>query len=269
VNQRPRVFVFTYDRYDSINTSLLLEQDGVDHVVLCHTEEQREQFVDHGRVRPDRLIVTGEPRGLANNRNVALEMMADGEWAMFLVDDLKRVTELDTYDTTPDYEVLPIDMANQNAWRSKFRKQIDMNTFLRRAVDSLAHAEAKGAHLLGFAGIDNAVFRRKKWKYNALADGRAWMVQKTDLRFDLGAQLIDDLCWTAQNIERFGITVNNEWILPDCRRYTKGGFGSIEDRMEQKLREAAYLVEAYPRTITFKKKTGWPDGAHVVLRTKR
>jgi hypothetical protein len=36
--------------------------------------------------------------------------------------------------------------------------------------------------------------------------------------------------------------------------------------MKQKLREARYLVDTYPDLIRYKKKAGWPDGAHVVLR---
>jgi hypothetical protein len=269
VPDNPRVFVFTYDRFDSITTSMMLEEANIDHIVLCHTEEQKQQFISHGRVREDRIIATGQPRGLAYNRNFALDMMADGEWAMFFVDDLKKITELDTYDTEITFSPLPIDMGNSGIWRPRFRKEISMNKFMERAVETARHSEKLGGHLAGFAGIDNALYRTKKWAMNTLADGRAWMVQKTDLRFDENVQLIDDLCWTALNVDRFGVVVNNLWVLPDCRRYTKGAFGSIEQRMPQKIEEAAYLVKTYPHLITFKKKTGWPEGSHVVLKRAR
>lgn len=266
VSDNPRVFVFTYDRFDSITTSMMLEESEIDHIVLCHTEEQREQFIKHGRVREDRLIATGAARGLAYNRNFALDMMDEGEWAMFLVDDLKKVTELDTYDSELTFSPLPITMKNSGEWTKRFRKEITMDKFMERAVETARHCEKLGGHLAGFAGIDNPPYRTKKWAMNTLADGRAWMVQKTDLRFDENVQLIDDLCWTALNIDRFGVVVNNLWVLPDCRRYTKGAFGSIEERMPQKLKEASYLVSTYPHLITFKKKAGWPEGSHVVLK---
>ena len=102
-----------------------------------------------------------------------------------------------------------------------------------------------------------------------MADGRAWVVRKTKLRFDENVQLIDDLCWTALNIKHFGITVVNQWVLPDCKRYTSGSFGSKEQRMPQKLKEASYLVETYPELISFRKKAGWPEGSHVVLRPQK
>ncbi|WP_395772562.1 hypothetical protein [Arenimonas sp.] len=266
---RPRVFVFTYDRYETITTSPMLEAENIEHVVLCHSEEQKDHFIEAGRVRPDRIIATGEPRGLAYNRNIALDMMTEGEWAMFLVDDLRSVSSVDTYDTELEASPLPITMENQSEWRPRFRTKISLETFLERAHKDTEHAEKMGAHLVGFCGVGNVLFRTKKWTYNTFADGRAWMVQKTDLRFDRNVHTIDDLCWTALNIDRFGVTVNDNWILPDCSRYTAGGYGSISDRLEQKMTEIDYLVRTYPHLITTRAKKGWPEGSHAVLRRTR
>lgn len=262
-----KVFVFTYDRYDSITTSPMLEAEGIPHTVLCHTEEQKQSFIEHGRVKPERLIATGNPRGLAYNRNYALDMMEEGEWAMFLVDDLKTVTELNNYDraTNP----LPINTSNQATYKQRFQTPLTMTRFMERAHQLAAVCERNKCNLGGWAGIDNPIFRAQKYKVNVLADGRAWIVRKTPLRFDENANLIDDLCWTALNIKHFGIVIVDQWILPDCRRYTQGAFGSKEQRMEQKLREAAYLVKTYPSLITFKQKAGWPEGSHVVLKQQR
>jgi hypothetical protein len=262
-----KIFVFTYDRFDSITTSKMLEDEDIDHIVLCHTEEQREQFAKAGRVRCDRLISTGSPRGLAYNRNVALDMMEMGEWAMFLVDDFKSVTELRNYDTARD--PLPITTKNQRVYAERFKHPITMRQFVARGEGLRRHCESVGAKLGGFAGIDNPLFRRGHWGYIVLADGRAWMVQRSDLRFDEHVQMIDDLCWTAQNIQRFGVVAVDRWVLPDCRRYTAGAFGSIRDRLPQKLSEAAYLVGAYPELVRYAPKAGWPLGSHVVLRAVR
>lgn len=260
-----KVFVFTYDRYDSISTSQLLENSWVDHVVLCHTEEAKRRFIDGGRVKPNRLIATGQPKGLANNRNAALDMMGDGEWAVFLVDDLKHVTELTGYDTLVAGQVR-IDLRNYKKYRTLFKRRIDLAKFMHRAEETRVACEAVGAKLGGFSGTDAPLYRDSKWKFNALADGRAWVVQKSKLRFDTKAQLIDDLCWTAKNIQSFGAVVVNQWVLPECRRFTAGAYGSIEQRMPQKMAEAAYLVETYPGFICYGRKAGWPAGSHVILR---
>lgn len=248
-----------------MSTSILLEAEAIEHVVLCHTEEARDKFIEGGTARPERLVATGQPKGLGNNRNAALDMMEDGEWALFLVDDLKNVTAVDDYWGRNDAR-LGITMGNQKIVGPTTKQPMTMRAYLQSAYELAAVCESMGAHLGGFCGIANPLFRDAKWRFNVLADGRAWIVKKSSLRFDTGAQLIDDMCWTAQNIQRFGVVVVNQWVLPDCKRYTTGAFGSIEQRLPQKAKEAAYLVENYPGLIRFAKKTGWPDGTHVQLK---
>ena len=262
-----KVFVFGYNRYDSMTTSLAFENEGIDHTVLIHTEDAKEQFIANGTAKAERLVVTNNPRGLAYQRNTALEMMADGEWALFMVDDLKEVSELRNYDRTTSPS-LPITMANQKHYTERFNNPITMRQFMKRADELVNKCETHGAHLGGFCGINNPVYRAKHWVYNVLADGRAWVVRKTHLRFDEKVQLIDDLCWTALNIKHFGLVIVNQWVLPDCRRYSAGAFGSIEERLPQKMAEAKYLVETYPELIAYKEKAGWPFGSHCVLRQR-
>lgn len=261
-----RVFVFTWDRYDSITTSAALERDGIDHTVLCHTDEHRDRFVDGGLVHPDRLHVTDQPMGLAYNRNAALDLMDEGEWAVFLVDDWMRCEQLQDYEQHAAAGEIPVTTANASEWGRQFKAPVTMSGFMDRCVEARDYADAYGAHLVGFAGYTNALFRRQHWKANVLADGRAWVVRKTHLRFDEHVQLIDDVCWTALNIRTFGIMFVNQWVLPLCRRYTAGAFGSIPERLDMKARECRYLVDTYPDLITFKAKPGWPAGTHVVLR---
>lgn len=260
-----KVFVFTYDRYDSISTPMMLQRDDVDHTILCHSEEAKARFVDCGRVDKNKIVATGMPKGLANNRNAALEMMNDGEWAVFFVDDLKSVTEIRDYGMREETR-LGITTKNQSAFRALFKKEIPLGQFMLRAEETVAACEGVGALLGGFCGIENPLFRDAKWRFNVLADGRAWVVKKSKLRFDPNVQLIDDLCWTALNIQTFGCVVVNQWVLPDCKRYTAGAYGSITQRLPQKLKEASYLVKTYPALVRVAKKAGWPLGSHVVLR---
>jgi hypothetical protein len=259
-----KVFVFAYDRFDSISTPLMLEHEGIDHIVLCHTEEQRDAFIAHGRVMPHRLVVTGNPRGLAYQRNAALDMMDRNEWAMFLVEDIKAVTEVGGYDTRRG--TLGITMENQREFAPIMQTPITMERFVHHGVELAAACDLVDARLGGFACYANPVWRDAKWKFNVLADGRAWVVRKGALLFDENVHAIDDMSWCAQNIRHYGLVVVNQWVLPDCHRYTPGGYGSIEDRRDQKLAECAYLVRTHPSLVRYAKKAGHPEGTHVVLR---
>lgn len=260
-----KFFIFTYDRYDSITTSEFFKD--VPHTVLCHTEQQKAEFLKHGRIHTPDFIATGKERGLAYNRNVALDMMDKGEWAVFFVDDLIDITYLDGYETetATSFDITP---KNAKEFKTRLDKKCTPQDFMNAVQRNIQYAESLGLALVGFSLTPNPMFRRNRYSHWALADGRCWVVKKTHLRFDENVQLIDDTCWTAKNLEFFGGVVVDNWVLPLCKRYTKGAFGSIEERMPQKLRECAYLVEKYPGQIAFADKAGWPKGSHVRIRPK-
>lgn len=262
-----KVFVFTYDRYDSLTTPIFLEQSSADYTVLCHSEEAKQQFVQAGRVRSDRIIATGEPKGLANNRNKALDMMERGEWALFLVDDWISATEIENLDTLGAQTDLGVQTGQSMAdWHKRFSSPVDARLFLRRA-EQLAHqCDSRNCWLGGFAGNNNPLFRSKRWGLNCLADGRAWVIKKSHLRFDTNAQLIDDVAFCAENIIRGRGVLVDRWVLTECQRYTDGGYGSIQKRLKQRKAECEYLVNKYPKLVCYAKKAGWEHGSHIVLR---
>ncbi len=260
-----KVFVFAHDRADSMTTPLMLEADNVEHTVLVSSISRAEMLLRGHRLNPERLEVTGYPDGLGHSRNGALDRMVEGEWALFLVDDMKQCYELDTYDSEPTDE-LPIDIENQGIYRAKFRSRISTAQLLARAQEAIPHLEAIGANLMGFTAYENPLFRSKKWGYQVLADGRAWLIKKTHLRFDPRVNYMDDYGFTAQNIAEFGAVAVNRWILPDFVRWGAGGLGTIEQRMAGKIAEAQYLVDKFPDLLMFKKKKGWPDGSHIGFR---
>lgn len=263
-----RIFVFTWDRYDSISTPKWFDESGLDYKVLVHDTQKEKQFISHGLIKKENIIISNQPKGLAYNRNFALSLMQPGEWALFFVDDLVEVTELDEYDTFAT-ETLPVDLTNSSVWRPKLKKKITASEFIVRCEEAITKVQLGDINLIGFAGNDNPLFRTQKWKYNVLADGRCWLVRKTNLLFDTNAQLIDDVCWTAQNIQAYGKVLVNQWVLPNCKRYTEGAFGTKTQRMEQKIKECAYLVSTYPDYIQYAEKAGWPPGSHIRIRPTR
>ena len=250
-----------------MTTPLLLESEGIEHTVLCHTEDQRQAFIEHRTANADRITVTGNPKGISYNRNFALDMMEEGEWAVFLVDDVISLSELRNYDrvTAPS---LPITTQNQSHYAERFRTRITATQFITRCEQLAAYTSARSGHLGGFCNIDNPLFRAKHYKYNTLADGRAVVVRKTHLRYDESVHLQDDYCFTAMNLKAFGVVVINNWVLPDFSRYTEGGAGTKEQRMGDKIAECSYLVQNYPEWIAIRDKPNWAYGSHIAIRQR-
>lgn len=265
-----KIFVFSYDRPDTITTSPMLESEGIDHTLLLHDNNMKKGYTMYGRVNPKRIHVTGQPKGLANNRNAALDMMKEGEWALFFVDDLIRLSEYKDYDKfSGSVKDLDINFKNQRKWNKLFKNEVPLSRLLKRANEDIKIAEKHGFHLIGFSLHENTAYRGVHYKTWCLADGRCWVVKKGKLRFDLNTQLIDDTSFTVLNLKEYGGVLVNQWVLPECKRYTKGAYGTKGQRMEQKLKEAQYLVESHPEHIGFANKKGWPENSHVRIKTNR
>lgn len=261
-----KVFIFAYNRFDTMTTSEYFKE--VPHTVLCHSNEDKQRFIDGGRIFTKDLQATNNQKGLAYQRNTALDQMREGEWAVFFVDDLIRMTYLEGYEDIRA-NALDVTMENQKQYRQLFKKPLSAQRFIELTKKDIFTAETRGLALVGYSLTENPLFRRKRYGFWSLADGRCWLVKKTHLRFDNQTQLIDDTCWTAKNLKTFGGVVVNNWILPLCKRYTAGAFGSIQERMPQKIREASYLVENYPDFIAFADKKGWPPKSHVKIKPRR
>lgn len=259
-----KTFIFTWDRFQKISTPAFFDDENIPYTLLVHDKYKANNFKRYGRVNADYIHVTNKPKGLGFNRNVALDMMNLDEWALFFVDDLISIKELDNYD---DQRVndLGINMQNAKLFSKRFKKQIKLKTFMRRCEECITKADSEDIKLVGFAGFTNHLFLSKKWKYNSVADGRCWLVKKTGLRFDENVQLIDDVCFTALNMIKFGAVLINQWIIPECERYTSGAYGSIQQRLPQKIQECKYLTTTYPEYIKYADKTGWPTGSHVTV----
>ncbi|MGR3218500.1 MAG: hypothetical protein ACUZ8H_01600 [Candidatus Anammoxibacter sp.] len=260
-----KIIIFTYDRYHRITTSKYWKD--IPHTVLCHTSAAKKKFIDAGNIYGD-IIATQEPKGLSYQRNYALDMLEDGEWALFMVDDLIKVTMLGSYFEQTETD-LKIDYGNQAKFRDDFKTECAPEVFLKICEDTIQHAEERGFAFCGFSLTSNDAWRGKKFKYWGLADGRCWLVKKTDIRQDTNVHCIEDYCFTSKNLKKYGGLVINNWALADCERYSEGSYGSIEKRMPQKIRECAYLVTTYPEFIAYADKVGFPTNGHIRIRPRR
>lgn len=263
-----KVFTFFYNRFDTATTSLALHENGIEHIVLCHSKEDGIKFFERGTAKGI-VRFTGKAKGLTNQRNAALDLMEVGEWAVFMCDDFKRAVSRPLGEIVdPSMDTLPVTMENQAKYRvRKGRDDISLKAMFSTFPYLISKAESKGIRLVGFGLHDNPLNLRRKFCYHGLADGRFWLVKKHPyIRFDENVQMIDDVAWTAENIKRFGAVLVCNWIVPYFQRYTKDGFGSIQARLDQRREECKYLVDKYAPLVRYAAKPGWPAGTHIRLQ---
>jgi hypothetical protein len=256
-----KVFTFFYNRFENASTSIALEQNNIPHHVLIHKAEDYDKFKHHNTCRGN-AVVTNNGKGLAYQRNTALEMMDTNEWAVFMCDDFMKIKSMPEEWILSQNNEIPITFANQNKFRLK------ENGFTLQKMFSLFPklielAERNNIHLVGFGLHDNPMNLKKKFNHRGLADGRFWLVKKSSYRFDTNAQLIDDVAWTAENLVRHRNVLVLNWLVPYFQRYTAGGFGSTTERLALRRKECAYLANKYNPLVKIAQKPGWEAGTHI------
>lgn len=257
-----KVFTFFYNRFDSATTSIALAENGIEHYVLVHSEEDSKKFAE-GQTIKGKEIITGNGKGLAYQRNTALSMMEEGEWAAFMCDDFQQVYSFPKQFIFSKTNSIDVTTENQNSYRIKKQKNMSLKEMFSMFPKLIEIAETNNIHLIGFALHDNPRNLRKKFTTRGLADGRFWLVKKSSYSFDVNAQMIDDVCWTAENLIRHGNVLVLNWCIPYFSRYTAGGYGSTEARKQRRMKECAYLVKKYSPLIRYAEKSGWDTGTHI------
>ena len=257
-----KVFTFFYNRFETASTSLALAQNGIDHTVLIHTAEDLHKFKKGGTLH-GKPVVTNNGKGLAYQRNSALDMMEPGEWGVFMCDDFQKIKAYPKEFIFSKTQSIDINQQNQNKFRLK--NQIDLKEMFSWFPGLISLAEANNIHLIGFGLHDNPMNLRKKFTTRGLADGRFWLVKKAHYKFDLNAQLIDDVAWTAENLVRHKNVLVLNWCVPYFERYTAGGFGSTTERKALRMKECAYLARKFDPLVKIADKPGWDYGTHIRL----
>lgn len=255
-----KVFTFFYNRYETATTSKALNENGISHNVLVHSADDLQKFVKGGTIH-GKVTVTNNNKGLAYQRNTALDMIETGEWAVFMCDDFQKIKAYSKEFILSKTQSININHQNQNKYRLK--NQITLKEMFNYFPKLIELAEQNNIHLIGFGLHDNPMNLRKKFTTRGLADGRFWLVRKAQYKFDVNAQLIDDVAWTAENLVRHRNVLVLNWCVPYFERYTVGGFGSTTERKALRIKECAYLANKYNPLIKIAKKPGWDYGTHI------
>jgi hypothetical protein len=255
-----KTFTFFYDRYSDATTSKELYANGIKHYVMIHSEKHLTEFNKHGTIK-GKPVVTNEMKGLANQRNRALDMVDVGEWCVFMCDDFVKIKSYPQAMIEGSINRLPITFENQNKYRLKDEITLkQMFTYFPRLIQI---AEKNKIHLIGFGLHDNPMNLGRKFTTRGLADGRFWLIKKSNYNFDLKAQLIDDVAWTAENLVRHGNVLVLNWVVPYFKRYSSGGFGSTSERIAQRKKECGYLSRKYDPLVRIANKPNWEYGTHI------
>lgn len=257
-----KVFTFFYNRFNTATTSKALHENRIKHRVLIHKETDYDLFKKGGTLWGEGIVTNAE-KGLAYQRNHALNMMDVGEWAVFMCDDFKKVVSYPKQQILSKKLSLDVTFENQNQFRLTKQPAMNLNEMFEMFPKLIELAEHNNIHLIGFGLHDNPMNLRKKFSHRGLADGRFWLVKKSTYKFDTNAQLIDDVAWTCENLVRHYNVLILNWTVPHFSRYTAGGFGSTEERKELRKKECAYLCAKFDPLVKIAKKPNWDYGTHI------
>lgn len=264
-----KVFTFFYNRFETATTSKALFENGIEHYVLMHSEQDLSKFKEGGTLKGT-PIVTNQQKGLAYQRNSALDMLKDGEWGVFMSDDFLKIRSYPEKWILSKTDRLPITLANQHEFalygpRKKFASEMSLKDMFALFPKLIDVAEKNKIHLVGFGLHDNPMNLIRKFSFRGLADGRMWLVKKSHYRFDANAQSIDDYAWTSENLVRHGNVLILNWTVPYFSRYSAGGFGTEKQRESQRNKECEYLVSKFHPLIRFAEKANHAYGTHIKI----
>ena len=231
-----KTFLMYYDRYETNTTSSMLD---FEHIVLCHNNADKFQNLSPKA----QIIETGLPKGIQNNFNYALSMAEVGEWIIFLSDDLTKAQRFDT--------------GKQDFVDCKINYTLGE---LKKAVEK---ADEKGIEFVGMNSTGNAYYMTNPYSYFGLIDTRCCALKKTEFLFHKDIGCIPDYYATCYHLVKNGANLIVNYTFLDFSRYSKGGLGSVDDRVEQKRKEVALMKQLFPNNVKIVDKANQPKGTHL------
>ena len=232
-----KTFLMYYDRYETATTSKMLD---VEHYVLCHNNKEKFKCIG----QKGTLIETGQPKGIQNNFNFGLSMLEEGEWGIFMSDDLVRAK-----------------------WYNGIRfTEVPVQRVVQELINVLPKCDKMGIKLVGLAPSDNPTFaRNKKYSKYGLVDGRCFAIKKTEFRFHDQINTIPDYYATAYHLNKYKGNLILSYCLLDFKRYAADGLGTIEARIKDKMKDVRIMCQLFPNNVKVKDKIGEPKGSHIVI----
>lgn len=235
-----KIFALYYDRYESATTSKVLGDFGYEHIVLCHNNSHKFRNIHEKGF----LIETNKPKGIQNNMNHALSLLQDNEWCIMMSDDYKCSKKLKN---------------------GKF-VDCDISYPIEQLKSVIKKADDIGVNLIGLNSTGNAFYAKKKYSKFGLVDGRCFAIKKTNFTYHNDINTIPDYYATAYHLKKYKGNLILNYTFCDFERYKKGGLGSINDRIKDKIKDCELLSKMFPNNIAIKNKVNQPKNSHVILK---
>lgn len=244
-----KIYIPSHERAKTIKTHLQFKDSNVEYFIVVHNEEQKAKYLTNPTIEPKRLIVANVPLGVSKIREWIKFNLADEEWFIFMDDNIKYFTAVceQEYNTLRMIDKFPEKFKkNDQAWRiPTYENKID-NTRLMNIFDELKQECINiDAGYAGFATVQNSFFRGRKWSKVGYVISKACLIKKDDIHYDENVTAMDDYCYTAENLLKYGKVLINKYVFPIAGHYEDGGIGKYEERLKYKIADCKYLIEKF------------------------
>jgi TET-Associated Glycosyltransferase len=259
-----QIYIPSYNRPDTITTSKLLHEAGLEHTVIVHDEEQKRLYQEAGNVKGNLVIGVSKAGGLAGQRwwIDTQSNIEDGEWYAQLDDNITEFTML----SHKHYWKESVDNRDHSFDKEFFTPLYPSSFFTLVESEMIPKANEWDAHLIGFAITKNPYMRGKKWHKIGFIVGKVMIIKKSHVTFMPDIFCNDDYQITLAHLLEFGAVLRNDFIYPDFPRYQVGGLGKLKDRFEPYANAVKILMERYPDALNLSHRADLPYGSSVRLR---
>lgn len=259
-----KVVIPSYNRAQTISTHKLLDAAGYDdYLIILHTEEQAAEYRKNPTIRPEKIHVSGQPRGISNQRRyIARKLIPFSHWYLTLDDNIRGFKGVDPlHYWKPD---LPVQEKSFD--RRIFEYEFGWDMFMKRVEDDQRYCKHHGIHYAGFATVPNFYFLGKKYRQVGYVISKAALIHNMGLEYDPNLEAMEDFGFTAENLRVFGKVLINNFMWPVAGHYEAGGIGTYEQRLPRKIRDCEYLMAKYPGLFRYKVKAGCHPKAELQVR---
>lgn len=233
-----KVFCMYYDRFETATTSAVLKNNNINHSILCHDNAKKFKNI-HGK-----LIETKEQKGIQNNFNYALKLLNKNEWGVFMSDDYYK-----------SYKI-----------QNKKFIECDFNCVFNILIKTIETVDKTNIKLIGFNSTGNAFYANKKYSKYGLIDGRFFAIKKTEFNWHNKINCIPDYYATLYHLKKYGGNLIINYCYSDFKRNTKGGLGTLDERINDKIKNIVLLKNLYPENVIIKDKINHPKNSHIIIK---
>lgn len=260
-----KIVIPSYNRPDAIKTHKIFDAVGFeDYYIMLHDQEQADLYKQNPSIRPEKIIITGQPKGISHQRRfIVKQFIPKNEWFITLDDNIASFKGVrpDIYENSGFIDVKAKDFDT-----SIFEHNVDGAEFIDRVKKEIEFCDKQDIHYGGFATVPNYYFLGKKHRYVGYVISKAAFIKNEAQDYDSKIEAMDDYGLTAHNLLTFGKVLINNWIISVAGHYEPGGIGTYEERLPSKIRDCQYLMAKYPGLFRYKVKDGCHPKAELQVR---